>query len=216
MDEEWIPNCFALDLIPSEGKHKGADIANFFLECIKFYELEHRVGGITLDNASSNTTFIAELGSLLASEGIQFNTEDQHFRCFAHVLHLAVQDLFEAMNVICPQDLATDNDDASVDDEAEYFEDDDNEKEQDLPPIAKIISKIRKTFKKIRRSEELMKKLESWCGASDVKFLKPKIDVKTRWNSTSDMIGTAFHLKPSLNLMWNNSSIRFAIQSGKF
>lgn len=210
LNEEWFPVSFALDLIPSEGQHRGLDIAKLFLKCMKLYGLEHKIGDITLDNASSNTTFIAELGSLLAFEKIIFDTENQHFHCFAHILNLSVQDFFKAINVICPESFASVDDNSPSDDGAENLEnvdDDDDDVEEDLQSIAVIINKIRKTFKKIRRSEDLMKKLNIWCGASDVKFLKPKLDVKTRWNSTSDMIETAFHLKPSLNLMWDNIPI---------
>lgn len=61
LDEEWFPISYALDLIASQGQHKGVHIARLFLECMKFYGLEHKIGGNTLDNVSSITTFIEDL-----------------------------------------------------------------------------------------------------------------------------------------------------------
>lgn len=187
LDDEWNLISFALDLIPSEGQHAGLDIARLFLECVKFDGIQRKIGGISLDNASANTTFIRELCYLLASEKIEFNVDDQHFRCLAHVLNLAIQDLFKAMNVICPENCVLS--DVSPETEVEDFEnhrDDDEEGEENLHSIALIINKVRKTFKRIRRSEDLMKKLNDRCGANEIKFLEPKIDVKTRIKFFSD------------------------------
>ena len=44
-----------------------------------------------MENASSNTTFINELGSLMDQNSIVFNTDDQHFRCMAHIENLGAQ-----------------------------------------------------------------------------------------------------------------------------
>lgn len=79
LNEDMNLNAFALSLIPSGGKHKGVDIARLFLDCIIFYEIEHKIGGITLDNASSNKKFVEELGHLLAAENIDFDVENGYF-----------------------------------------------------------------------------------------------------------------------------------------
>lgn len=202
----WNPIAFALDLIPSQGQHKGRDIAKVFFECIKFYGIHEKIGGITLDNAASNTTFIKELGTLLMAENIEFNTEDQHFFCFAHVLNLAVQDLFTAINVDCPESIIFFEEEKGENDsqDIEEEEEEEEEKNEGLTSIGLIISKIRKTFRKIKNTEDLLSKLEIWCSASEIKFLKPKIDVKTRWNSTSIMIDLAFRLRVALMPMWTN------------
>ncbi len=46
---------------------------------------------ITTDNASSNTTFIAELAELTKHNVAPFEIEN-HIHCLAHVINLAVQD----------------------------------------------------------------------------------------------------------------------------
>jgi hypothetical protein len=49
--------------------------------------------GITTDNASNNLTFI----DALAKENIFFQKEN-HFRCFAHVINLCVQDILKELD----------------------------------------------------------------------------------------------------------------------
>jgi hypothetical protein len=46
--------------------------------------------GITLDNASNNSTFIHLLVTWSISKSLQFDN-NYHFRCFAHIINLAVQ-----------------------------------------------------------------------------------------------------------------------------
>ena len=49
--------------------------------------------GVTTDNASNNITFINEL----SKENIFFKKEN-HFRCFAHVINLSVQEALKVLN----------------------------------------------------------------------------------------------------------------------
>lgn len=47
--------------------------------------------GITLDNASNNGAFIRLLTNWAIEKRIPFDNDDNHFRCFAHVINLSVQ-----------------------------------------------------------------------------------------------------------------------------
>jgi hypothetical protein len=49
--------------------------------------------GITTDNASNNIKFIEELSK---DENILFDN-DNHFRCFAHVINLSVQSALDPL-----------------------------------------------------------------------------------------------------------------------
>jgi hypothetical protein len=48
--------------------------------------------GVTTDNASNNLTFINEL----SKENVFFKKEN-HFRCFAHVINLSVQEALKEL-----------------------------------------------------------------------------------------------------------------------
>lgn len=48
--------------------------------------------GITLDNASNNLTFVRFLSSWSINKSFSFDDNDHHFRCFAHIINLGVQE----------------------------------------------------------------------------------------------------------------------------
>jgi hypothetical protein len=49
--------------------------------------------GVTTDNASNNLTFIEEL-----SKENDFFEKEMHFRCFAHVINLSVQEALKELD----------------------------------------------------------------------------------------------------------------------
>jgi len=53
---------------------------------------------ITTDNATNNDTFITKLRDLATTYNMQFNMDDHHIHCIAHVMHLAVQDFLESIH----------------------------------------------------------------------------------------------------------------------
>lgn len=207
----WKLHSLALDFIPSNGSHTGKAIADMFFKSITEFDLEEKIQGITLNNVAANSTFINELGKLIKEAGYKIDTVNQHFRCFSHILNLGVQDILKMLNV-------TENDakDENVRQEenneslAESNEVDfslDNEEIQDaseLPYPAAAISKVSKTFVKLRRSEDLQLILQSFCTASKIKYIKTILDVSTRWNSTDNMLEVAIKMRLALDLFWKN------------
>ncbi|CAL1680872.1 unnamed protein product [Lasius platythorax] len=147
---------------------------------------------------SPNTTFMEELQILMGKNDIRFDAKQQHFRCFAHILNLGIQDTLKLMNL---QDMTYDNKNA----EDEEIEDDMNDKQS-------CITKLREMFKKIRSSEQWQIKLRSCCGTTNVKYVSPNIDVSTRWNSTYNMVKTGLHLKNPLNTLCENNVILFYLK----
>lgn len=138
VDSNWELQSVVLDFIPSNGKHTGEDIAAIFYKSLKFFHIENKCGGITVDNAAANTTFMEELQILMEKNDIRFDAKQQHFRCFAHILNLGIQDTLKLMKL---QDMTYDNKDA----EDEEIEDDMNDEQS-------CITKLREMFKKIRRN----------------------------------------------------------------
>jgi hypothetical protein len=53
----------------------------------------------------------------------------------------------------------------------------------------------------IRRSALYQERLKELCVNCNVRYFKPIIDIKTRWNSTYDMIEAAIELKQPFNLL---------------
>lgn len=92
------------------------DIATFFYKSLKNLEITNKTQGITVENASVNTTFLAELETKFLLDDISFSSEDQHFRCFAHIINLAVQEVLVKLRL----------DNVAEDDEDDDDEDDHN------------------------------------------------------------------------------------------
>lgn len=121
IDNEWNYQSLVLDFIPSNGKHTGKDIATIFHKCLLEYNLETKIQGITVVNAAANTTFMHELQKLL-----DFDSENQHFRCIAHILNLGVQSLMKNLEIPINED---DREDGSEDEDEFEEERDDGQKE---------------------------------------------------------------------------------------
>ena len=168
IDERWILRSITLHFRPPRAKHSGKDLANIFFQALKDYEIEGKIQGITVDNVSSNKTFIAYLSTLLNLEGIKFSFTDQHFKCMAHVINLGLQDVLKLLKVVHDDKnnvMFLDNDDINLCDESSdnnSYIDSENELENesfaDLDDLVDadsgegkwvtIIFNIRETFKK--------------------------------------------------------------------
>ncbi|CAK1593305.1 unnamed protein product [Parnassius mnemosyne] len=151
IDNEWKYRSVVLDFIPSRGRHTGEDIATIFHACLLEYDIIDKIQGITVDNATSNTKFMHELDKQLP----HFDLDNQHFRCFAHILNLGVQDLLKTL----ARHSETDN--KGQEQQYEDNEDETEEDEEYAPNIADsltAITKLRSICSKIKRSEILKRK----------------------------------------------------------
>lgn len=197
IDKIWKMPSITLELIPSKGLHSGKDIAKTFYGCLEYFDLKEKINGITLDNVASNTTFILELKVLFDKDGIEFDVENQHFKCFLHIFNLGVQDILHLVNKnsrFLDQDENCESDDEESDDENDNL-------------FYVMIVKVRSIFKKLRGIETLRNTLKSFCDATNIKFIKPVLDVRTRWNSTFEMLNVFFKLLPALRLLWDNCPV---------
>ena len=160
IDEKWNYRSLALDLVPSHGNHTGVDIASIFFGALRSYNIQNKVQGITLDNASANTSFIRELGILMENEKINFDVEDQHFRCFSHIMNLAVQDVLKLIKVNVDENSRNTHHESEDDD----YTDESYESDEDSDDILiRSMAKIRSICKKVRNSEQLRKTLKLSC-----------------------------------------------------
>lgn len=177
-------------------------MARLFYNCLKDFGIESKLQGLTVGNASTNETFMEELGKIFEENGLFFDIENQHFECLAHVLHLAVQDMFKIFGLHIGKQIDEEED---TSDESENESDEDEEYDNpEQTNVKDFLVKIRATCKKIKRSDQLRNLLEKFCDISNIKYLVPVIDVQTRWNSSCKMLETAKKLRPHLAMMRSN------------
>lgn len=91
IDGNWDLQAFTLDFIPHFGDHSGSNMAKSVYASLKKFGVNDKVLTFTMDNASSNDTFMDNLETLMRDDGIIWNGGTFRVRCFAHVLNLAVQ-----------------------------------------------------------------------------------------------------------------------------
>ena len=191
IDGDWDLQSLTLEFTPANGAHAGSDIAKIFRNFLEEYQLQTKVQGMTLDNAASNTKFIAEFKLLMDQDGIEFDAENQHFRCIAHIENLAVQDFLK--------ELRLQNDDEI---EPDYeIEEDEIIVEEAENKNHSPIGKLKKLFIKLKYSEQLRHKLQCSCITTNTRMMAPSNDVKTRWHSTDDMIAKALRMQKAINLL---------------
>ncbi|CAB5193101.1 unnamed protein product [Rhizophagus irregularis] len=137
--------------------------------------------GVTTDNASNNITFLKAVESDLSQRYIYYDSDDKHVRCLAHIINLAAQQVLTTLK-------ATDNDESS------------NEE------VGSLIVKLRTLIKKIKASPQQVDKFKAQCKVANVPNLNVILDVRTRCNSTYDMLVRARKLKEPFNILSNSDS----------
>ena len=67
--------------------------------------------------------------------------------------------------------------------------------QEGIRQIATTVDALREGIKLLRTSPRTMNHLKVACSAQKVLFVRPVLDVSTRWNSTYDMISTALQMR---------------------
>ncbi|KAJ8457523.1 hypothetical protein ONZ45_g18279 [Pleurotus djamor] len=79
------------------GSHTGESICKTFLAVLERVGIKQRIGWVTVDNASNNTTFIECLERELKILGIPFSQSERHIRCFPHIVNLACKAVLQGI-----------------------------------------------------------------------------------------------------------------------
>nr|KAJ0207743.1 hypothetical protein LSAT_V11C500259970 [Lactuca sativa] len=99
IDKEWKLQKRILNFQYMPPPHNGVCLTEKISSLISEWGIEKKLFTITLDNASSNDTFVNLLKGHLCNEGaLRSNGDYFHIRCCAHVLNLVVQDGLKAID----------------------------------------------------------------------------------------------------------------------
>ena len=100
IDENWTLNTHLVNFAPIQGSHTGFNLAQSMYQILRECGLHEKLLAFTLDNASNNKTMLEELQKCLLCDGINWEHKLNYFRCFAHILNLAVQDAMSSLTDI--------------------------------------------------------------------------------------------------------------------
>ncbi|XP_039118096.1 zinc finger BED domain-containing protein RICESLEEPER 2-like [Dioscorea cayenensis subsp. rotundata] len=93
VDKDWMLQKRILNFHYMPTPHTGFAISEMISSLLNEWNLEKKLFSITLDNASSNDSFVDFVKSQLCiRNGLLLNGEFFHVRCCAHILNLIVQD----------------------------------------------------------------------------------------------------------------------------
>lgn len=92
INDHWEYETVLLDFSFIKGNHGGQNFSNIFLQCLDRFDISlSKVLGVTIDNVSSNDTFISCLEAHGIKVGVHFTSKENRLRCMPHVLNLSVQ-----------------------------------------------------------------------------------------------------------------------------
>jgi hAT family C-terminal dimerisation region/BED zinc finger len=182
IDCEWHLHNVMLDFALLSGPHSGENLCAVFKSACTDFGVLDKLLAITTDNASNNDAFLAQLEDDCHLHGINFSKDENHVRCVAHVLNIAVQALLETLQ----SDALDSEDDFLAASDARAG-------------LSHCIPRLRRLVVKIRSSPQRREMFARQCGFSGVPVKGLVADVKTRWNSTFAMIERALEMREPLD-----------------
>lgn len=175
---------------------------------------------VTAPNTGSGSRDIVSATTDGASVMMRFGRimGEEHVTCYAHALHLAVQDVFYSKSTTAAAtegeesdnadtlDTTGQEDDTDIEVEVEYSDneddedgyDDDNDVRELNDSVKTIITRVRKVVKQVRKSPLKNDKLQEYVKKEFGKELVVICDNKTRWNTMANMIKRFLKLRTCL------------------
>jgi hypothetical protein len=87
------------------GSHTSEAIAGEVHQVLLDTDIKRQLLGITCDNASNNSTLVAELEGLLEESGIIWNAKENTIPCVAHIINLVVQDIIKHLKLAASEQM---------------------------------------------------------------------------------------------------------------
>jgi hypothetical protein len=180
IDDDWALQSLVLDFIPLDGDHTGENLCEAFVGACERLGILDKLLAVTTDNASNISKLLDYLEEACIKRGITFKKEQQHMRCMAHVVNLAVQAFLRELKADVPN--TAPNLDCGV-----------------ATQKGNAIVRLRRLLTWIRSSPQRSGVFKNLCDSCHVPRKEVMLDSCTRWNSTYAMIQRACELREPLS-----------------
>ncbi|CAB5183107.1 unnamed protein product [Rhizophagus irregularis] len=155
--QDWQLKETLIDFCKLSGPHSGKNLYETFEHCCDDMRILTKIMAITTDNTSNNDTLIKMVQDTCKNRNIEFTASNNHVRCLAHVINLAIQDALSNLKV------------GYVESENDILNN--NAEIRDvIPKLRKLVVKIRSspwnsTYNMIERCCELREALDNTATA---------------------------------------------------
>jgi len=219
IDENFVLQEDLLDFTEVDWSHSGINLSEHIHEVLFKYDICEKLFCITTDNASNNDTTCEELSDrLYESHSINWNWEENHIGCLAHVLNLSVQaflknikvtEMSEAERFALPSAAPAQSSRAPPPPAKKYSKHSRKTQPKDTNPpttintndldFASTIKKLRKISAAINWPRSRTRDFWLFADAKRLKRMKAIQDNDTRWSATCNMIKRAVYLRPAID-----------------
>ncbi|KAJ3505119.1 hypothetical protein NMY22_g17694 [Coprinellus aureogranulatus] len=204
---DWRLRSGLLGFTQMNTAHDGARLGRALYDIAKRYKITHKIGWITCDNASNNTTMLKWFEEKInknprrvRSRVGKWQRQSRHIRCLAHIINLATQAVIGTYS--STPHINTESTTADLDSTLSDLADVSMHVTRDEVGLVRLLAvKARSSAKRT----QLLKDLQSQSG---VKIpLNLILDMRVRWSSTFAMLKRAYDLRDVINdFVWKMSN----------
>ncbi|CAJ0839845.1 38_t:CDS:10 [Entrophospora sp. SA101] len=94
---DWQLQETLIDFVKLSGPHSGDNLREAFVASCRDLGIFAKLLAVTTDNAMNNNTFVSSLADICYNEGINFDIDNNHVHCLAHVMNIAVQHALKSL-----------------------------------------------------------------------------------------------------------------------
>ncbi|PPR07616.1 hypothetical protein CVT24_004169 [Panaeolus cyanescens] len=185
-----------------KGTHSGANIGKEMYNILENVGITNKLGHITTDNASNNSTMMEEMVKSLEGLGVPFHAKSNHIRCFPHVINLAVKAIIGAL--IEPWALPENASQADIEYHAAL-------KADLVGRVRRFSTFVRSSGQRREAFEQAIKEINEAGGFGEaVKKLMRLVgllkDMEVRWSANMYMVDRFLEQYPACERFIDNSS----------
>jgi hypothetical protein len=162
-----------------------------------------------MDNLNTNDAMMREIQKILEDREIPFNAKNSRIMCFPHIINITVQHVLDKMSSGPVLDSDDEDSDSSESDDDPPADQRGRTQTFESAVLSDPIGRCRKLVVKLRSSGQIRDEFNNWVKTGNEKNLfkiKGKAiklphkeflrDVRTRWDSTYQMIKRCIEMRP--------------------